>query len=430
MIPKVRNAESCHCNRRQFIKGAAAMGLSAMAGAWPVSKARAKEKIVLRYLVSGVHEFSQIADRALADLNIQLEYHPSKNFQETFLKLMTRPQSYDLIDIDYGILKHFVQADMLKNLDARRLQYLDKYVSIFTRGKLAGKDLSPQGGAPFLYTFVQGAESNMFSREPTDWMCAMPISFNADTLGIRPDLIERPIRHWSELLNPEFTGAASIINVPGIGILDAALAVESIGGFSYRDKGNMTRKEIDYTIEVLIDAKHRGQFFDVWSDFNKSVAMMASSDVVIQSMWSPAVTRVRQLGKPCIYQPLEEGYRGWCYGLAMPKTVSGRKLDAVYDFLNWYHSGWVGGFMNRQGYYSVVPETAQKFMEPYEWDYWMRGKPAAQNILSPDNIVVEPKGSVRDGGAFEQRMSHIACWNFQMDEARYLQKRWQDFINA
>jgi putative spermidine/putrescine transport system substrate-binding protein len=28
--------------------------------------------------------------------------------------------------------------------------------------------------------------------------------YNADTLGIRPDLIKRPINSWSELLNPEF----------------------------------------------------------------------------------------------------------------------------------------------------------------------------------------------------------------------------------
>ena len=69
-------------------------------------------------------------------------------------------------------------------------------------------------------------------------------------------------------------------------------------------------------------------------------------------------------------------------------------------------------------------------MEAYEWDYWMRGKPAAKDIVSPDGIVIEHKGTVRDGGSFEQRMSRIACWNAQMDEGRYLQKRWRDFLDA
>ena len=40
-------------------------------------------------------------------------------------------------------------------------------------------------------------------------MTLIPTIYNADTLGIRPDLIGRPINNWSELLNPEFKGKAS-----------------------------------------------------------------------------------------------------------------------------------------------------------------------------------------------------------------------------
>jgi putative spermidine/putrescine transport system substrate-binding protein len=38
---------------------------------------------------------------------------------------------------------------------------------------------------------------------------------------------------------------------------------------------------------------------------------MASGEVVIQSMWSPAVTAVRSKGIACTFQPLKEGYRAW-----------------------------------------------------------------------------------------------------------------------
>ena len=47
--------------------------------------------------------------------------------------------------------------------------------------------------------------------------------------------------------------------------------------------------------------------------------------------------------------------------------------------------------MNRQGYYASVPQTAKKFMEPYEWDYWMEGKPAANDIKSPEGNIIEKK---------------------------------------
>ena len=58
----------------------------------------------------------------------------------------------------------------------------------------------------------------------------------------------------------------------------------------------MTKAEIDQTIKILIDAKRAGQFRAFWKDFNESVNLMASGEVVIQSMWSPAVTKVRTHG--------------------------------------------------------------------------------------------------------------------------------------
>ena len=53
-----------------------------------------------------------------------------------------------------------------------------------------------------------------------------------------------------------------------------------------------------------------------------------------------------------------------------------RRLDAAYEFVNWFLDGWAGAYLNRQGYYSAVLETAKAKMEPYEWAYWMEGKPA------------------------------------------------------
>ena len=74
-------------------------------------------------------------------------------------------------------------------------------------------------------------------------MSLIPTTYNADTLGIRPDLIKRPIGSWAELLNPEFKGKAAILNIPSIGIMDAAMVVEAKGIHKYPDKGNMTKAE-------------------------------------------------------------------------------------------------------------------------------------------------------------------------------------------
>src|SRR5207247_10162781 len=100
-----------------------------------------------------------------------------------------------------------------------------------------------------------GTATTKFATTPTRRANGTPTVYNADTLGIRPDIVKRPIEHSHELLNPEFKGRTAILDVPSIGIMDAAMAIESRGDIKYGDKGNMTKEEIDKTIEILIDAK-------------------------------------------------------------------------------------------------------------------------------------------------------------------------------
>src|SRR5467141_3793507 len=375
-------------SRRTVLKGAAAAiaGFPAIVSAQPVT---------LRYLGTAVNQSKEIAQKVKADLGLVIEYIP-------------------------------VTTDEV----ARRIKYADKITPVFTKGQVAGKTIGDQGTAPKKVFYLEGPTSTKFAAAPTPWITLIPTVYNADTLGIRPDLIKRPIGSWAELLNSEFKGKAAILNIPSIGIMDAAMVVESLGAHKYRDKGNMTRAELDFTIKTLIEAKKAGQFRAFWKDCNESVNLMASGEVVIQSMWSPAVTKVRSMGVPCIYQPLKEGYRAWAAGFGLPKTLAGKKLDASYEFINWFLSGWAGAFLNRQGYYSAVLETARANMQPYEWAYWMEGKPAEKDIKAPDGTLLEKAGTVRDGGSYEARMGAVACWNAVMDENDYMVRKWNEFIAA
>jgi putative spermidine/putrescine transport system substrate-binding protein len=116
----------------------------------------------------------------------------------------------------------------------------------------------------------------------------------------------------------------------------------------------MTKKEIDFTADKLIELKKSGHFRATWTTFDQSVQLMAAGEVIIQSMWSPAVAAVRVKEIPCIYAPVnvkngKEGYRGWCNGMGLMRHLSGKKLDAAYEYLNWYLSGWQGAFaLDRQ----------------------------------------------------------------------------------
>ena len=410
--------------RRTLIQGAAAASATI---AFPF--VHAQEKITLRYLGTAVNQDKSIGDKFFADTGIKIQYIPVTTDDVT-KRAVTAPNSFDLIDTEYFSLKKIIPTGNLLGIDTKRIKNADKITSLFTTGEVAGKKVGDQGTAPKKVMYLEKPTSKTFSATPTQFMTLIPTVYNADTLGIRPDLIKRPIESWKELLNPEFKGKAAILNIPSIGIMDAAMVVEASGIYKYPDKGNMTKKEIDLTIKTLIEAKKAGQFRALWKDFNESVNLMASGEVVIQSMWSPAVTAVRTKGIACTFQPLKEGYRAWAAGFGVPATVKGKTADGVYEFINWFLDGWAGAYLNRQGYYSAVLETAKSKMEAYEWAYWMEGKPASQDIKSPGGDVLAKTGALRDGGSYEARMGGIACWNAIMDENAYMVQKWNEFVAA
>src|SRR5882757_4943831 len=411
-------------SRRTLLKGAVAA-----AGIAGFPYVHAQEKITLRYLGTAVNQSSDIAKKFQEDTGIQIQYVPVTT-DDVAKRIITQPNSFDIVDTEYFALKKLIPAGTLAGMDAKRIKLADKITPVLTRGEVNGKKIGDQGTAPKKVMFLTGARSTQFSATPTEWMTLIPTTYNADTLGIRPDLIKRPINSWSELLNPEFKGKAALLNIPAIGIMDSAMAIEAMGHVKYGDKGNMTKAEIDQTIKILIGAKRAGQFRAFWKDFNESVNLMASGEVVIQSMWSPAVTAVRSKGIACTYQPLKEGYRAWAAGLGMPSHVQGKMLDACYEFINWYLSGWVGAYLNRQGYYSAVLSTAKANMTVDEWGYWMEGKAAVGDIKAPDGTILEKAGAKRDGGSYDDRMGAVACWNAVMDENDYMVRKWNEFIAA
>ncbi|QRM55948.1 PotD/PotF family extracellular solute-binding protein [Sinorhizobium sp. BG8] len=417
--------------RRSLLKtGAAAAGAVVGSGAitgFPTIWAQ--NPITLRQFGTGVSNINAIAEKCKEDLGITLEMTATDS-DAAAQRAVTQPDSYDIADIEYWIAKKVFPTGVMQPMDVKKIKFYDKIVPLFIDGKLKPESVIAQGTAPHTVGFVDAQDSKTFAKEPTQWMTLIPTIYNADTLGIRPDLVGRDITTWADIMDPAFKGKTSILNIPSIGIMDAAMIMEAMGNIKYADKGNMTTEEIDKTIDFLIKAKQDGQFRAFWKSFDESVNLMASGEVVIQSMWSPAVAAVRSKGIACKYQPLKEGYRAWGGGLGLASHLQGAQLDAAYEYINWYLSGWVGAYLNRQGYYSAAMETAKGFMSEDEWGYWVEGKPAKGDILSPEGKVMEKAGAVRDGGSFEARMGAVACWNSVMDEDRYMVRRWNEFIAA
>jgi putative spermidine/putrescine transport system substrate-binding protein len=418
-------------SRRNVLKGGAATAAFAAGSTLgaPMIWAQNIKDVTIRQFGTGVSNLNEVAAKVTEDLGFTLEM-TALDTDSVTQRAATQPNSFDIADIEYFICKKVWAAGNLQAMDTSKLANYDKIVGTFRSGKLTPTSEIAQGTAPHTVGFTSGQNGTDFVQEESGWMTLIPTIYNADTLGIRPDLINRPISNWSELLNPEFKGKASILDISSIGIMDMAMVVESMGEYTYPDKGNMTKEEIDLTIGIFTEAKKNGQFRAFWKSFDESVNLMASGEVVIQSMWSPAITAVKSQGVPCVYQPLEEGYRSWGGGLGISAALSGLELEAAYEYINWYLSGWVGGFLMRQGYYSAVPETSKEFMSENEWGYWFEGKEATDVITSPFGDALAGAGDVRDGGSFEERMGAVACWNSVMDENQYMVRKWNEFIAA
>ncbi len=423
-------------SRRRILTGAAtvagaAIGTAAVRG-FPTIWAQNIKDITLIHIGGSFAVIREIADQATKDLGFKIQMQAVD--QKTLLqRSLAQPQSFDIENIDNSLIMYLQGKGVLKPIAVRDYKLWDKTLPMFTIGKYPdGRPISAEGLSPIKIGFWDGPDGKKFAGKPTEWMTYVPTIFNADTLGIRPDLVggKQAVTSWKDLIDPKYKGKTALVDDAPVGVMDVAMALEARGDIKYADKGNMTRAEIANTINIMEGIKKSGQFRAFWTNFDQSVNLMAAGEVVIQSMWSPAVTAVRSRGIPCYYVPLKEGYRGWSNGLAPMAHLSGLKLDCAMEYINWFNSGWHGGFIAKQGYYSPVPETAKKFLTQEEWDYWYDGKPAAVEIKDPYGNLMEKKDAVRDGGSLWEREERIAVWNTVMDEDRYLTRRWNEFISS
>ena len=157
---------------------------------------------------------------------------------------------------------------------------------------------------------------------------------------------------------------------------------------------------------------------------------MASGEMVIQSMWSPAVTAVRSKGMPCVYQPLKEGYRAWAAGFGLPKTLDGQearrrlRLHQLVPLRLGRRLPQPPGLLLRRARDRQGQDGALRVGLLDGRQARREGHQGARRHL------LEKAGAVRDGGSYEQRMGGVACWNAVMDENTYMVRKWNEFVAA
>jgi putative spermidine/putrescine transport system substrate-binding protein len=390
-------------------------------------------------------------------------------------KAITAPETFDVFGgYNYQYIQMF-SSGHLQAIDTHKLTAWPQLYKLFAWGKVhpgSSGETYGDGDAPFRALFLkkgtsglplskEGPRSNKdivqwVTNERTNktkgpmprYIVGPPAHFNADSIGYNADVLKKEPNQvgWPELLNKKWKGKVALLKDPGIVMQDIGNALKAQGIFKPKDMGNMTAKEIDRVVKIATTYKKAGQFRAYWANFNESVNLMASKEVVVESMWSPAVALLVAQGINVKYAKPPTGFRGWCSAQGISSKVTDpAKLQACYDYINWMYNGWLGATIMRQGYYIGNGATLLNWIKksggshpaggiPFkadEYDFWYNGKKATRDLPGITGKVGDiKKGSVRDGGSFSQRIGHYSSWNSYFTNSAYQIKRWNDFLSA
>lgn len=419
-------------NRRRFLQTSGSLGLAGASTLAFPSIIRARDTPpTIRVLGTHVTLQESIRQQAEKDLGIRIEFYPGGD-AEVLLKASTDPSSFDLYEQWSDSINVLWGADTIQPIEISKLTYWNEINGLSKTGRLSPGASLGAGDAPHQLLFIQ--TNGTLGSNPTGRISFMPYVHNTDSFGYNSAIIPRGVPYetesWGWLLDDRYHGKVAIVNAPTIGLFDLALAAMARGLIEFKNIGNMTLQEIDALFEIVIDKKRQGHFRGVWTSVPNSVELMASGEVVLQSMFSPGVSALNGMGIPCVYAAPREGYRAWQGVMCLSSECRGERMEAAYAFMNWWLSGWPGAFIARQGYYISNPERSRPFMSKSEWDYWYEGQPAAQPLLGTDGRVSVREGEVRTGGSYLKRFEHIAVWNTVMDNYEYTLMKWNEFLRA
>ena len=415
-------------DRRKFLKQCG--GVVSTLAFPAIVKAR-NDRPTIKVLGTHVTLQDVIRKRAEQELGINIEYFPGGD-SEVLFKAAINPQSFDLYEQWTDSIRVLWQAGSIQPIDTERIRYWQEINTLSKTGRISDKGRIGKGDSPHKILFVQ--TDGTLDTNASRYISFLPYVHNTDSFGYNSAIIPIGIPYetesWAWLLDERYKGKVAIVNAPTIGIFDLALAVEAKGLMQFADIGNMTRAEIDRLFAIIVEKKRKGHFRGVWTSVPNSVDLMASGEVVIQSMFSPGVSALNGMGVPCIFAAPKEGYRAWHGVMCMSRHCIGERQEAAYAFMNWWLSGWPGAFIARQGYYIPNPQRSKPFMTEAEWEYWYEGKPAREALMGTDDKVCVRPGEIRTGGSYLQRFENVAVWNTVMPQYEYTLTKWNEFVLA
>jgi len=412
------------CTRREAVR-LVAVGAAAVCA--PARAYQPRDGVSLRVL--GTHATLQepIRRRAEQELGITIE-HTVLGGAEMIHRAISRPESFDVVMLGSHVVPLAWQAGAIRAIDCGRVAHWRRMNPLVLEGKLRGAGISGAGDTPNASLYV--GDDGSLGDTKSARVSFVPCLHNVDSFAYRASAVRGGDESWGWLLDPAHAGRVALVNEPTIAVYEAALAAQALGLARFGDLGAITEDELDVLFEILIDYKVNGFFAGFWRSVPESVEYLRRERTAVQSAYAPAVWALRGMGEPVRLAAPREGYRGWVCGMSVSSGVGEAALGAAHRYIDWWHSGWAGGVMARQGFYVPASGLAREHLSASEWAFWYEGREATSVIRGVDGRVVARVGERRSGGSYEERFGRVAVWNTLTRHYEHVLERWGELLNA
>jgi len=178
---------------------------------------------------------SDIAKQATKDLGFQSRCRPAAH-DALLNRFVTQPNSVDIADMETSSCC-ILSSSVLHPIDLKNTSGGTRSCRSSPRASTPTAARSRPRASSRTSQYVDGPESTKFAKRPTQWANGIPTVYNADTLGIRPDIVKRPIRALARAVK---SGVQRPVRDPRRAldrIMDAAMAIESRGDNQVRRQG-------------------------------------------------------------------------------------------------------------------------------------------------------------------------------------------------
>ena len=447
-------------SRRRFLTGIAAAAGALTARAGRAGAARETSDGTIRVLGLGYDLPEQIRKQAQQDLGFAIS--STGGSPGDIQRLVTQePATWDIFSCFQQDVAEFWPTGNLRPVEIARIRRWKDITPLYKLGRARPATRCPygQGDAAFRRLYVDPGRSGRWRnapgvpastrRELVQWVnestgkpvgpepkfcTGVPGTFNFDSFAYNSGVFKKQpeVVSWAELLNVRWKGRVGLNGYDSQGGLqDMANAVQAAGLMRFVDLGDPTRKEIDSLVKLLLSYRKRGQFFNIWPQGGDPVEWMLNKKVVFCTVYASHIASLSAGGFPVRQADPPEGYRAFGGLLSISASVTDpAHLEACYDFLNWWHSGFPGMFLLRAGYYNAVQSTIRQHMTPGEYAFWMDGKAADQTYAGPFGDKSVAKGRHRDGGSFVSRARRISSWNSTPRQQDHFLRRWAEFLSS